>query len=47
VACGFSCRHQIADGTGRRSQHVVEILADRLMDAPHGAEDSTSSKTGA
>jgi Fe-S oxidoreductase len=33
AACGFSCRHQIADGTGKRSRHVVEILADRLRDA--------------
>ena len=29
VACGFSCRHQIADGTGKASQHVVEVLAAR------------------
>jgi hypothetical protein len=26
-APGFSCRHQIADGTGRRALHPAEILA--------------------
>ena len=26
VACGFSCRHQIADGTGAKAQHWVETL---------------------
>ncbi len=26
VACGFSCRHQIADATGRRAVHWVETL---------------------
>lgn len=30
VACGFSCRHQIADGTGKRAKHVVEVLAEAL-----------------
>jgi FAD/FMN-containing dehydrogenase/Fe-S oxidoreductase len=32
AACGFSCRHQIKDGTGRQAKHVVEIMADAL---PH------------
>ena len=32
VACGFSCRHQIADGTGRGSQHVMEVLASHLTE---------------
>ncbi|HMP40767.1 MAG TPA: FAD-linked oxidase C-terminal domain-containing protein [Roseiflexaceae bacterium] len=27
VAMGTSCRHQIADGTGRQARHLVEILA--------------------
>jgi Fe-S oxidoreductase len=26
VACGFSCRHQIAHATGRRAVHWVEIV---------------------
>ena len=32
VACGFSCRHQIADGTGRNALHVSEALAGALRD---------------
>ena len=31
VASGTSCRHQVKDGTGRLSQHPVEILYDALM----------------
>ncbi|PWW04018.1 FAD/FMN-containing dehydrogenase [Hoeflea marina] len=30
VADGTSCRHQIADGTGRKALHVVEVLANAL-----------------
>jgi FAD/FMN-containing dehydrogenase/Fe-S oxidoreductase len=30
VACGFSCRHQIHDGTGKRAKHVTEVLAEAL-----------------
>ena len=26
AACGTSCRHQIADGTGRQARHIVRIL---------------------
>jgi Fe-S oxidoreductase len=26
VACGFSCRHQIADGTGVNALHWVEVI---------------------
>ncbi|MEM7659552.1 MAG: hypothetical protein AAF399_25780, partial [Bacteroidota bacterium] len=26
VACGFSCRHQIADATGKQARHWVEWL---------------------
>jgi FAD/FMN-containing dehydrogenase/Fe-S oxidoreductase len=26
AACGTSCRHQIADGTGREARHIVRIL---------------------
>jgi len=30
VADGTSCRHQIADGTGRRAMHVARVLAQAL-----------------
>jgi FAD/FMN-containing dehydrogenase/Fe-S oxidoreductase len=30
VADGTSCRHQIADGTGREARHVARVLADAL-----------------
>ena len=30
IAPGFSCRHQIEHGTGRKAQHPIEFLADRL-----------------
>ena len=30
VADGTSCRHQIADGTGRNAVHVARVLADSL-----------------
>ncbi len=30
VADGTSCRHQIADGTGRSAVHVARVLADHL-----------------
>jgi glycerol-3-phosphate dehydrogenase subunit C len=26
VADGFSCRHQVADGTGRDALHVAQVL---------------------
>jgi len=32
VADGTSCRHQIADGTGRRAIHVAQVLADALQE---------------
>jgi FAD/FMN-containing dehydrogenase/Fe-S oxidoreductase len=31
AAAGTSCRHQIADGTGREARHPVAILADALL----------------
>lgn len=40
VACGFSCRHQIRDGTGKRAKHLVELLAEALP--PSGSTDSGS-----
>ncbi len=30
VADGTSCRHQIADGAGRRAVHVARVLSDAL-----------------
>jgi Fe-S oxidoreductase len=30
VADGTSCRHQIADGAGRRALHVARVLAQAL-----------------
>jgi hypothetical protein len=30
VADGFSCRHQIHDGTGRPARHAVRILAEAM-----------------
>ena len=34
LAPGFSCRHQIDHGTGRRAQHPIEVLA-----AAYGLEE--------
>jgi FAD/FMN-containing dehydrogenase/Fe-S oxidoreductase len=34
VADGTSCRHQIADGSGREARHVARVLADHLAPAP-------------
>jgi Fe-S oxidoreductase len=31
VADGFSCRHQIEGGAGRRAEHVAEVLARALI----------------
>jgi Fe-S oxidoreductase len=31
AASGTSCRHQIKDGTGRKSRHTAEILYDALL----------------
>ena len=33
VAMGTSCRHQIADGTGRRARHLVEVLEEAIEKA--------------
>jgi FAD/FMN-containing dehydrogenase/Fe-S oxidoreductase len=41
VADGTSCRHQIADGSGRRAIHVVEILALALHNSEKGHEAAT------
>jgi Fe-S oxidoreductase len=34
VADGTSCRHQIADGAGRKAIHVATLLADALPPNP-------------
>ena len=36
AADGFSCRHQIADGTGRAPRHVAKILCDAVEAANDG-----------
>jgi Fe-S oxidoreductase len=38
AADGFSCRHQIAHGTGRRARHVAEILCEAMRDPTHTAQ---------
>ena len=30
IACGFSCRHQIAHGTGVQAKHWVEVLRGKV-----------------
>ncbi len=39
AACGFSCRHQIKDGTGKRSKHIAELMAEALEEQPQEAAD--------
>ena len=34
IADGTSCRHQIADGTGRRALHVARVLRRALKTDP-------------
>ena len=36
VADGFSCRHQIAEGSGRQAVHVAVLLAEALATSPAG-----------
>lgn len=31
IAPGFSCRHQIADGTGQRALHPIELLRHQIL----------------
>ncbi|HLR46479.1 MAG TPA: FAD-linked oxidase C-terminal domain-containing protein, partial [Deinococcales bacterium] len=33
VSCGFSCRHQIKDGTGTEALHTAQVLASALKDS--------------
>lgn len=39
AADGFSCRHQIGDGTGRRPRHVVRILREAMCETSSGHQD--------
>jgi Fe-S oxidoreductase len=32
LADGFSCREQIEQGTGRRTMHIAELLAERMLE---------------
>jgi Fe-S oxidoreductase len=34
AADGFSCRHQIRDGTGREVRHVARVLRQAMMEGP-------------
>jgi FAD/FMN-containing dehydrogenase/Fe-S oxidoreductase len=37
IADGTSCRHQIADLSGRRATHFVRVLADQIVDGERAA----------
>jgi Fe-S oxidoreductase/FAD/FMN-containing dehydrogenase len=39
VSLGVSCRQQIADGTGRKARHLVEVLADAVTGSTTHTED--------
>jgi hypothetical protein len=38
VADGFSCREQIAQGTGRQALHLAQVLQMALREGPEGPE---------
>lgn len=38
IANGFSCRHQIEHGSGRKARHIALLLRDALQPAPQAAE---------
>ena len=40
VANGTSCRHQIADGTGRRALHIAEVFDRASENALERGQDS-------
>jgi len=44
VADGTSCRHQIADGTGRGALHVAQVLAQSLDRATPQSITATTPK---
>ena len=44
AADGFSCRHQIADWTGREGLHVARVLAMSLDRAKNNFSESTVTK---
>ena len=29
-ASGFSCRHQIYDGTGTKAKHITQLISDKI-----------------
>ena len=39
VANGFSCRHQIAEFTGREAKHVIEVVRDYVASRHKVNED--------
>jgi len=43
AADGFSCRHQIRDGTGRQPRHVVLILHEAIMHRPYPRPERVAS----
>ena len=45
LANGTSCRHQIADGTGRRALHVAELFDRASRGAvPEATTDTTTAE---
>jgi hypothetical protein len=42
VADGTSCRHQIADGSGRQARHVMEVLAEALHNGERAADQPST-----
>jgi Fe-S oxidoreductase len=47
AADGFSCRHQISDGTGRRPRHVARILREALCGASEPPQEPPADSSGA
>ncbi len=46
VAAGVSCRQQIAHATGRRARHLVEIIADALIEKHESRMNGTEGAIG-
>jgi FAD/FMN-containing dehydrogenase/Fe-S oxidoreductase len=45
LADGFSCRGQIASGTGRRALHLAEVLAIAIRDGQQGPSDTSYTRS--
>jgi hypothetical protein len=45
IADGTSCRHQIADGTGRAAWHVARLLEAALSHSPASPRESDLAST--